>query len=92
MEEYAFLDPDDAPDDSTDDAPDDSTQDGSGDGAGGGLPPLLLELVRQGWFGNLLHWRTGGRVVVAGVGHEDKEEPVVLFAAVTDPLDMPQPG
>ncbi|WP_405869661.1 MULTISPECIES: hypothetical protein [unclassified Streptomyces] len=46
-------------------------------------PPLFRELVQQGWFGDLLYWRTGDRVVAASVGHEDKEEPVILFAAVT---------
>jgi hypothetical protein len=46
------------------------------------VPPLLRELVRQGWFGDLLHWHTADRVIAASVGHEDKEEPVVLFAAV----------
>ncbi|MFG2788718.1 hypothetical protein [Streptomyces sp. NPDC048419] len=51
-----------------------------------GLPPLLRELVRQGWFGDLLHWRAGDRVIAASVGHEDKEEPVVLFAAVAASL------
>ena len=47
------------------------------------LPPLFRELVHQGWFGDLLYWHTGDHVVAASVGHEDKEEPVVLFAAVT---------
>ncbi|MFE7166707.1 hypothetical protein [Streptomyces sp. NPDC057616] len=74
MEDYAFLDPDDEGDE------------GDKGGVGeSGLPPLLRELVRQGWFGDLLHWRAGDRVVAASVGHEDKEEPVVLFAAVTGP-------
>ena len=46
------------------------------------VPPLFRELVRQGWFGNLLHWHPADRVIAASVGHEDKEEPVVLFAAI----------
>ncbi|MDQ0751000.1 hypothetical protein QF034_005231 [Streptomyces africanus] len=33
--------------------------------------------------GDLLYWRVGDRLVAASVGHEDKEEPVVLFAGVT---------
>jgi hypothetical protein len=33
----------------------------------------------------LPHWHTGGRVVAAGVGHEDKS--VVLFAVVTGSFD-----
>jgi len=57
------------------------------------LPPLFRELVRQGWFGNLLYWHTGDRIVAVSVGHEDKEEPVILFAAVTGSAEgSPQHG
>ncbi|MER5180278.1 hypothetical protein ABT009_18210 [Streptomyces sp. NPDC002896] len=47
------------------------------------LPPFFRELVESGYFGDLLYWRVGDRLVAASVGHEDKEEPVVLFAGVT---------
>lgn len=83
MEDYAFLDPDD--EDDAGHAGHAGDEGDTGDERRSGLPPLLRELVRQGWFGDLLHWRTGDRVVAASVGHEDKEEPVVLFAAVTGP-------
>ncbi|MGY6023115.1 hypothetical protein [Streptomyces spinosirectus] len=76
MEPYAFLDPD---EDEGDDEDDD-------------VPPLLRELVRQGWFGDLLHWHTADRVIVASVGHEDKEEPLVLFAAVATDAALTGPA
>jgi hypothetical protein len=47
------------------------------------LPPFFRELCESGYFGDLLYWRVGDRLVAASVGHEDKEEPVVLFAGVT---------
>ncbi|MFI8190973.1 hypothetical protein ACIF8T_19525 [Streptomyces sp. NPDC085946] len=48
-----------------------------------GLPPFFRDLCARGYFGDLRYWRAGGRLVAVSVGHEDKEEPVVLFAAVT---------
>ncbi|MEU2429647.1 hypothetical protein ABZ611_08985 [Streptomyces sp. NPDC007861] len=48
------------------------------------LPPLLRALASSGFFGDLRVWRTGdGRWLVAGVGQEDEEEPMVLFAGLT---------
>ncbi|MBA4861156.1 hypothetical protein H1V43_07120 [Streptomyces sp. PSKA54] len=47
------------------------------------LPPFFGELVESGYFGDLLYWRVGDRIVAASVGHEDKEQPVVLFTGVT---------
>ncbi|MEW2808024.1 hypothetical protein AB0929_13040 [Streptomyces massasporeus] len=50
---------------------------------GDDLPPFFRYLCESGYFGDLLYWRVGDRLLAAGVGHEDKEEPVVLFAGVT---------
>ncbi|MFF9114610.1 hypothetical protein ACF09Y_03115 [Streptomyces massasporeus] len=47
------------------------------------LPPLFRHLCKSGYFGDLLYWRVGDRLLAASVGHEDKEEPVVLYAGVT---------
>ncbi|MFF5311506.1 hypothetical protein [Streptomyces massasporeus] len=47
------------------------------------LPPFFRYLCESGYFGDLLYWRVGDRLLAASVGHEDKEEPVVLFAGVT---------
>ncbi|MFI7013015.1 hypothetical protein [Streptomyces sp. NPDC050164] len=47
------------------------------------VPPFFRELCESGYFGDLLYWRVGDRLLAASVGHEDKEEPVVLFAGVT---------
>ncbi|MGW1889700.1 hypothetical protein ACWCP6_05465 [Streptomyces sp. NPDC002004] len=47
------------------------------------IPPLFRELCENGYFGDLLYWQVGERRVAVSVGHEDKEEPIVLFAAVT---------
>ena len=92
MEEYAFLDPDaESPGDENSHGGDANSSEGDANSRGeeansrrenGDFPPLFRELARQGWFGDLLHWRAGDRVVAESVGHEDQEEPVVLFAAV----------
>ena len=50
---------------------------------GDDLPPFFRHLCESGYFGDLLYWRVGDRMLAASVGHEDKEEPVVLFAGVT---------
>lgn len=50
---------------------------------GDDLPPFIRDLCESGYFGDLLYWRVGDRLLAASVGHEDKEEPVVLFAGVT---------
>ncbi|MFI0270106.1 hypothetical protein [Streptomyces luteogriseus] len=47
------------------------------------LPPFFRYLCESGYFGDLLYWRVGDRLLAVSVGHEDKEEPVVLFAGVT---------
>jgi hypothetical protein len=47
------------------------------------LPPFFRDLCESGYFGDLLYWRVGDRLLAASVGHEDKEQPVVLFAGVT---------
>lgn len=45
-------------------------------------PPFFRALCEYGYFGDLLYWQSGDRHVAVSVGHQDKEEPMVLFAAV----------
>ncbi|MFE4453299.1 hypothetical protein [Streptomyces sp. NPDC056796] len=51
--------------------------------AGEEVPPLLGALFDLGYFDDELQvWETGGRRVAVGTGQADREEPVVLYAAV----------
>lgn len=50
--------------------------------AGEAVAPFYASLCELGYFGDLQAWRVGGRTVAVGVGQQDAEEPVVLFAAV----------
>ncbi|MFI1995157.1 hypothetical protein [Actinoplanes sp. NPDC020271] len=50
--------------------------------AGEDVPPLAGELSQ--FAVEVDTWRVGDRVVCVGVGHHDKELPIVLFAAVGD--------
>ncbi|UGY93373.1 hypothetical protein [Streptomyces gobiensis] len=47
------------------------------------IPRLFQHLCNFGFFGDLLVWRREGRWVGLSVGHEDKEQPLVLFAVVS---------
>lgn len=51
------------------------------------VPPFYAKLFDLGYFGDLRTWRVEGRLVAVGVGQMDKEEPVVLFAAVNGAPD-----
>ncbi len=48
--------------------------------AGEAVPPLLGDLAQ--FAVTIDTWQVGGRMVCQGVGHEDKELPIVLFVAV----------